>query len=147
MRLLDRDETVVLVTGTAGTAGERDRPLAFSLRDAIDARGNGHPYRRAVVTADTDYLDRPALHANPTIAIGGPGVNAVAQQFAAGLPMVWQEEERVFVQADFDAEPKRVTLWGMDASATASAVDTFINHGFLDLLLERIWRIRPETVA
>ena len=36
MKLIDTDETVVLVTGTSLTAEERDRPTAYSLKAEID---------------------------------------------------------------------------------------------------------------
>lgn len=145
MKLLDGAETIVLVTGTTESAERGDRPVALYLQREIDTRGGGHPYRRAVVMGDVDYMDRPQLHNNPTIAIGGPGVNGVAQHFASELAMVWQRDERVFIQAEFEAEVKRAAVWGNDAAATSAAVDAFVAQGFLDLLLERIWRIRAQV--
>ena len=79
---------------------------------------------------------------NPTIAIGGPGANGVSNDFAESLPMVYSREERVFVQADFEAEVKRASLWGVDAEQTAVAVEIFMTQGYLDDLLSRIWRFR-----
>jgi hypothetical protein len=148
VRFVDTEETVMLVTGSAVTALERDRPMALELKRAIDARGDQHHYRRALLVRDEEYLDSPELHRHPTIAIGGPGVNAVVQQYAPELPTVWQEEEKAFVQADLDEQSrKRVALWGMDSGSTAQAIDAFIVQGFLDVLLDRIWRIRPEVVS
>ena len=145
MRFVDRKETVMLVMGSAATAQERDRPIALALKREIDGRGDCHHYRRALLVGDSQYLDCPELHGHPTIAIGGPGVNAVVQQYAPELPTVWQVEERAFVQAELDdTTQKRVALWGMDAGSTAQAVDAFIAQGFLDALLQRIWVIRPE---
>jgi hypothetical protein len=43
-------------------------------------------------------LDNPIFQLNPTIAIGGPGANGVAQEFSAVLPTVYNHEEQVFVQ-------------------------------------------------
>ena len=77
MKLVDTEETVVLVTGTSPTAEERDRPLAERLKAEIDRRGAGHAYRRAVVVGDASYLEHRIFHLNPTIAIGGPGANGV----------------------------------------------------------------------
>ena len=142
MKLVDTDETVVLVTGASLTAEERDRPLAYRLKAEIDRRGTGHAYRRAVVVADLWYLQNRIFHMNPTIAIGGPGANGVSHEFAEALPTVYSREERVFVQADFEDEMKRASLWGVDASSTAAAVDAFMSEGFLDDLLSRIWRFR-----
>lgn len=142
MKLVDTDETVVLVTGSSLTAEERDRPLAYRLKAEIDRRGSGHAYRRAVVVADLWYLQNRIFHLNPTIAVGGPGANAVSQELGESLPTVYSREERVFVQADFEGEPKRAILWGVDASCTSAAVDAFMTEGHLDDLLGRIWRFR-----
>jgi hypothetical protein len=142
MKLVDTEETVVLVTGASLTAEERDRPLAYLLKAEIDRRGAGHAYRRAVVVADLWYLDNRIFHLNPTVAIGGPGVNGLAQELAESLPTVFNRDDQVFVQADFEGELKRAALWGVNAAATAAAVEVFASHGMLDDLLARIWRFR-----
>jgi hypothetical protein len=142
MKLVDTQETVVLVTGSSITSEERDRPLAYRIKAEIDKRGTGHAYRRAVVVADLWYLDNRIFHLNPTIAIGGPGANAVAQEFSPLLPTVHSVEEQVFIQLDFEGELKRAALWGANAAATAAAVDAFMSGGYLDDLLGRIWRFR-----
>lgn len=142
MKLVDTDETIVLVTGSSLTAEERDRPLAYGLKAEVDRRGAGHAYRRAVVVADLWYLQNRIFHLNPTIAIGGPGANGVSHDFAERLPTVYSQEDRIFVQAEFEGEPKQATLWGADASLTAAAVEVFMTRGYLDDLLSRIWRFR-----
>jgi hypothetical protein len=145
MKLVDTEETVVLVTGTTLTAEERDRPLAYQLKLEIDRRGAGHAYRRAVVVGDQWYLENRIFHLNPTIAIGGPGANGVSGDFVSVLPTVLNLDERVFVQADFEGDQKRAALWGMDAHATLAAVEAFVRRGMLDDLLGRIWKFRSET--
>jgi hypothetical protein len=145
MKLVDTDETVVLVTGSSPTSEERDRPLAYLLKAEIDRRGEGHAYRRAVVVGDTWYLENRLFHHNPTIAIGGPGVNGVAQEFSGLLPTIYNRNEEVFVQADFEGDLKRAALWGINATATGTAVEVFTTQGFLDDLLGRIWRFRVGT--
>ncbi|MDQ3207625.1 MAG: hypothetical protein M3Q37_03370 [Gemmatimonadota bacterium] len=142
MKLVDTDETVVLVTGSSLTAEERDRPLAYRLKAEIDRRGAGHAYRRAVVVADIWYQQNRIFQLNPTIAIGGPGANGVSHDFAETLPTVYARDERVFLQADFEAEAKRASLWGIDASCTAASVEVFMTQGYLDNLLSLIWRFR-----
>jgi hypothetical protein len=137
MKLVDRQETVILVV--SGAPANADRPLALALQKEIDARG-GAIYRRALVIGDRPYLDRPDLHHHPTIAIGGPGVNEVAARFVPELPTLWQADEQAFVQVELATEPQRVALWGMSAAATAQAVDAFMGQGLLDMLLERIWQ-------
>jgi hypothetical protein len=145
MKLVDTEETVVLVTGSSLTAEERDRPLAYLLKGEIDRRGVGHAYRRAVVVGDSWYLENRIFHLNPTIAIGGPGVNGVSREFGTFLPTIYNREEEVFVQADFEAELKRATLWGINAACTAAAVEVFSTRGHLEELLGRIWRFRVGT--
>ena len=147
MKLVDTNETVVLVTGSSLTAEERDRPLAYLLKTEIDRRGEGHTYRRAVVVADLWYLDNRIFHLNPTIAIGGPGANGVAQEFSNILPTVYSSDETVFIQADFEGDPKRAALWGSNAAATARAVEVFATQGMLDDLLRRIWRFRTSVMV
>ena len=144
MKLVDTDETIVLVTGVSA---DRDRELADWLKGEIDRRGVGHAYRRGVTVVDDWYLENGVLQHNPTIAIGGPGANALTQAYLGELTTIYSEEERVFVQADLDAEVKRVNLWGADAASTAAAVDAFVVHGYLDDLLRRIWRFRMETLV
>jgi hypothetical protein len=142
MKLVDTEETIVLVAGSSHAAAERDRPLAYLLKSEIDRRGAGLTYRRAVVVADGWYLENRIFHPNPTIAIGGPGANGVAQEFSGMLPTIYNRNEEVFVQADFEGDPKRAALWGVNAAATAAAVEVFMTQGFLDDLLGRIWRFR-----
>lgn len=142
MKLIDTEETVVIVIGSSATAEERDRPTAYRLKAEIDERGAGHAYRRAVVVADAWYLESERFHLNPTIAIGGPGANGVSQELNGLLPTVYAQDEQVFVQADFENELKRAVLWGVDAAHTGAAVEVFTTRGFLDDLLGRIWRFR-----
>jgi hypothetical protein len=147
VKLVDTEETVVLVTGASLTAEERDRPLAYLLKAEIDRRGAGHAYRRAVVVADLWYLENRIFHLNPTVAIGGPGANGVAQELAGMLPTVYNAEDRVFIQADFENDLKRAALWGANAGATAQAVEVFATQGLLDDLLRRIWRFRTGVMV
>lgn len=145
MKLIDTDETVVIVTGSDIRAEERDRPTAYRLKEEIDRRSDGQPFRRAVVVGDAWYLDNRIFHLNPTIAVGGPGVNGVAAGLSQQLPIVWTQDQRAFVQADFESESKRAILWGMDAEATMISVQAFVAQGFLDDLLRRIWQFRTEV--
>jgi hypothetical protein len=147
VKLIDTEETVVIVIGSSSTAEERDRPIAYQLKAEIDERGAGHAYRRAVVVADSWYLESETFHLNPTIAIGGPGANGVSQELSGLLPTVFTRDEQVFVQADFEGELKRAALWGVDAAHTGEAVEIFTRQGFLDDLLGRIWRFRVGTLV
>jgi hypothetical protein len=147
MKLVDTEETVVLVTGASITAEERDRPLAYLLKAEIDRRGAGHAYRRAVVVADLWYLENRILHLNPTVAIGGPGANGVARELSEMLPTVYNGNDQAFIQADFEGDVKRAALWGANAAETAAAVQVFATQGLLDDLLERIWKFRSGVLV
>jgi hypothetical protein len=96
VKLVDTEETVVLVTGASLTAEERDRPVAYALKAEIDRRGVGHAYRRAVVVTDLWYLDTGSStriqHRD-----GGPGRTGV-EEFSSLLLTVYSREEQVFVQ-------------------------------------------------
>lgn len=145
MKLLDYDETIVIITGSSASAEERDRPLAEELKARIDALGAGHAYRRAVLVTDQQFLmTMRDFHANPTIAIGGPGVNGVAAELAGVIPAVHNEGDRVIVQAELEGDAKRVACWGTDAAATARAVAIFVEDGHLERLLARVWRFRTD---
>ena len=145
MKLIDTDETVVIVTGSDLRAEERDRPTAYRLKEEIDSRSDGQPFRRAVVVGDAWYLENRIFHLNPSIAIGGPGVNGLAAELSQSVALLWTQDQRAYVQADFEADPKRAVLWGMDAEATMVAVQAFVTQGFLEDLLRRIWRFRTEV--
>lgn len=146
MKLVDGEETVVLVTGSSANARAKDTPLAEWLRQEIDRRGGGMAYRRAIIVQDERYVRTPALHDHPTIAIGGPGTNDVAQHLSQILPLVIAKEERMFVQMHLDLRGYQIALWGMDADSTKLAVEAFVSEGLLDSLLTRIWPFRAISV-
>jgi hypothetical protein len=147
MKLIDNSETVVVVISADLGPASSDRDAAFLLKLAVDDRGAGHPYRRAVIVGDAAWFDTPMLHDSPTISIGGPGVNGVAGRFGSELPTVWSDRDRVVIQAEFGDGPQRAALWGTDAAATGAAVDAFISRGWLDEFLDRCWRFRAGAFA
>jgi hypothetical protein len=147
MKLIDNSETVVVVISADLSPTSNDRSAAFALKIAVDDRGAGHPYRRAVIVSDIAWFDTPMFHDSPTISIGGPGVNGVAGRFGAELPTVWSDRDRAVIQAEFGDGPKRAALWGADAAATTAAVDAFITRGWLDEFLDRCWRFRAGAFA
>lgn len=146
MKLLDAEETVVLVIGATAAAAERDRPLAERIKGEVDRRGEGHSWRRAVIVTDHQYFTSAGLQHSTAIAIGGPGSNAAAAHFTDRLDTVFTQPDRFWVQAAMDAEPRRVALWGVNSQATGESVVAFLERGFLDDLLDRIWRVRPGMV-
>ena len=148
MKLIDRSETVMIVLSADLGPEAHDRLSAGVLQGAIDQRGAGHPYRRAVIVTDLAWFETPMVHDSPTIAIGGAGVNAVSGRFSSELPTVWTDNDRVVIQAELNTDgPKRVALWGLDGAATGAAVNAFIARGWLDEFLDRCWRFRAGAFA
>jgi hypothetical protein len=145
MKLVDGNETILLVVGSAPAALQKDEPLARWLAAEIDRRGDGQFYRRALVVGDVRYVQTQAFHQHPTIGIGGPGANDVVQHLSQVLPTVWTRDDRSFVQMALDGRGRQVALWGMDAASTRGAIEAFVEEGMLDALLEKIWPFRPAT--
>jgi hypothetical protein len=142
MKLIDTDETVLIVTGSDLPAEMHDRPIAYALKAEIDRRGGTAPYRGAVVVSDRWYAENRIFHLCATIAIGGPGVNALAASLMESLPAIVGRDDRVFVQGAWDGEQKRVSCWGADRVATAQAVEAFVAEGYCERFLDAVWR-RP----
>ena len=147
MKLIDNAETVVVVVSADAGPASSDSFAAHLLKEAVDGRGAGHPYRRAVIVSDVAWFDTALFHDSPTIAIGGPGVNGVAGRFGTELPTVWSDHDRSVIQAEFGDGPKRAALWGSNAADTGAAVDAFIARGWLDEFLDRCWRFRAGAFA
>jgi hypothetical protein len=147
MKLIDHGETVLIVISGELAPGAADYSAAERLRAAIDQRGAGHPYRRALVVSDLAWFDTAIFHESPTIAVGGPGVNGVAGRFGSELPTVWTDREQVVIQADYRDGPHRASLWGMNSEQTGAAVDAFISRGWLDEFLDHCWRFRAGAFA
>jgi len=141
MKLIDTDETILIVTGSDVPAEMNDRPLAYALKGEIDRLGAGTAWRGAVVVSDRWYADSRIFHLCATISVGGPGVNAVAAELVDELPMRVERDERTFVQGEWDGESKRVSLWGLDRSATAEAVEIFLREGHCADFLNHAWRL------
>jgi len=141
VKLIDTDDTILIVVGSDIPAEMNDRPTAYRLKAEIDRQGRGAAFRTAVVVSDRWYADNRIFHLCPTIAVGGPGVNAVAAALVDELPMKTQRDERVFVQGSWDGETKRASLWGADRVATALAVELFVRDGLCGEFLARAWKV------
>jgi hypothetical protein len=140
MKLIDPTQTIVIVHGSQGRAATADRELAWKLKREVDRRTDGTTFRRAVVVGDEAYYAHDAFEPSPVIAIGGPGVNRASEEMTGSLPLLMQQEERVFVQGRFEDRDAQVILWGMDAAATAQAVEAVLFQGVLDKMLAQLWK-------
>ncbi len=147
MKLVDGEETILIVVASALEDGHPDRVSADRLRTEIDLRGRGSAYRRALLVGDETWFATELFHDAPTIAVGGPGVNAVAGRFASTVPSVWTDGEEVVIQAVIDQGPRQASLWGVNRQATAAAVEAFIARGWLDEFLDRCWRFKGDVLA
>ena len=85
MKLIDTDDTILIVTGTEIPAEMNDRPLAYRLKAGIDRRGEGKTFRGAVVVSDGWFAQNRIFHLCSAVAVGGPGVNALAASLVEEL--------------------------------------------------------------
>ena len=145
MKLIDTEDTILIVTGTEIPAEMNDRPLAYRLKAEIDRRGAGTTFRGGVVVSDAWFAQNRIFHLCAAVAVGGPGVNALAAGLAEELPMLVRRDDRIFVQGKWDGEEKRVSLWGMDRYSTAEAVEVFIKEGHCEAFLRAAWRTPPRV--
>jgi len=137
-RYFDIRHTVLLVVGYGILPEEEDRPIAYELKQAIDARGKGKESRSAVVVTDMWILNQEMAELFPAIAVGGPGVNAFAAQIYEEVPLVFTRAQQVFIQMD-EERGKRAALWGMDNPGTRESALVFVRDGFLDRFLDLVW--------
>lgn len=139
-RYFDLRTTVLIVVGHGILPEEEDRPIAYELKRAVNARAGTSEGRAGVVVTDVWVLNNELGEFFPAIAIGGPGVNAFTAQIYEDLPVAFTRDQRVFIQ--MANEGKRAALWGMDQKGTREALDVFVNDGLLERFLELVWR-RP----
>jgi hypothetical protein len=135
---------LLIVTGSSLRAEEMDRPLAYYLKQQIErslseavAEGRdgleGYVVR---VVADIRWIHDEPLQALPTISLGGPGVNALAERWLEEVPVSLAFNERYFIQMDPDLTELHASVWGMDNATTQIAVSVFVDR-FLPRFLER----------
>ena len=146
MQQIDVKDTVLIVVGVDLNAEEKDRPIAYYLKSQIDqhARAAGKPYRQGLVITDALWLRDKIIQICPTVAIGGPGVNALAAQLVDKLPVAYGEENRFFIQMEDQVLNNKISIWGMNQATTKMGVDTFLSSGLLDKYLEVVWPSGPS---
>ncbi len=131
---------LLIVTGSTLRAEEADRPLAYYLQQQIQARleeiGSAIPPLKIVVIADFRWMHEDPLQELPTICLGGPGVNALAQRWLDELPVSLAVDNHYYIQMDPSLDEPRVGIWGMDNAETQIAVSVFLQR-YLPRFLER----------
>src|SRR5262244_2229096 len=75
-RYFDLRTTVLIVVGHGILPEEEDRPIAYELKRAVNARAGDSEGRGAVVVTDVWVMDQELADFFPAIAVGGPTVNA-----------------------------------------------------------------------
>ena len=140
MKLFDVNQTVMIVVGSSVPQEVADRPLAYRLKEAIDKKGDGKEWRKAIVVSDLAYESDAVIQGCPTISIGSIAANAVSARLVNLLPTALAPQKRSFVQLDITFRDHRVLLWGTDPAATVAAVDLFLSKGYLEQYLKHIWR-------
>jgi hypothetical protein len=123
---------LLIVTGSSLRAEEVDRPLGYYLKQRAEALLAGQelpagPIEVRVV-ADFRWIYDEPLQTLPTISVGGPGVNALAQRWLEEIPVALAVDNRYYVQLDPDFDEPRASVWGMDNATTQIAVSVFVER-------------------
>jgi hypothetical protein len=142
---------LLIVTGSSLRAEEMDRPLGYylkqrierSLSEAVADERDGLEGYVVRVVADIRWIHDEPLQALPTISLGGPGVNLLAQRWLEEVPVSLAFNDRYFIQMDPDLAEPHVSIWGMDNSTTQIAVSVFVDR-FLPRFLERCATIQAQ---
>ena len=129
------DRMVLVVVGASLRAETMDRPLAYRVKQAVDERIAPAGDWQSVVLSDIWYLNNEPFSRQPTISVGGPGVNALSAHLYERLPTVLSVENVLLIQMDLTFEDTRCAVWGMDHETTIEAIETFIEKGHLDRFL------------
>jgi hypothetical protein len=129
------DNTVFIVTGASLRAETMDRPLGYRLKDAVDMRLIDVDDWHCIVISDVWYLNNEGFSDNPTISIGGPGVNGLSAYLYERLPTALGIDNVLLIQMDLSFKDRRCAVWGMDHEMTVEAVETFLDKGHLDRFL------------
>ena len=139
---IDVNQTILIVVGIDIDPEDADRPLAYKIKAAIEQSEflGSHPFRKCLVISDALYTHDKLIQVCPTIAIGGPGVNALAAELVEKLPVYLSQGNKYFIQLDKGFKEHKISIWGMDRDSTAEAVEMFIANGILDDFLKTIWR-------
>lgn len=131
---------LLIVVGAHLRAEINDRPLAYRLRETILRWQDQHhdaddgPPLRPVVCGDVWYLNAPDLQDRPAVSIGDPQVNAASAMLSTHIPTAFVIENTLRVHVDQEFLDLRSCMWGANHSATASAIDLFVERyldGFL----------------
>lgn len=128
-----------IVVGAHPRGEIADRPLANRLVAAIRQWQRAHITDEAtrlipMVMTDLWYLNDKELLLQPVIAIGEPGSNAASAYYGTRLPRAYVIDGKLQVLADLQFLEPSVAMWGVDAHATRTALDWFIDRHLANFL-------------
>lgn len=130
----------LIVVGSSIEAERRDRPLAYRFReqvlDRLDVRRRDGEADALtpLVCSDLWYLNAREADGRPAIALGAPNTNAATALFSNRVPTAFVVEQRLRVHVDVEFIDLRAAIWGVNAAATASAIDLFAERYLGDFL-------------
>ena len=137
---------LLIVTGSTLRAEELDRPLAYYLKQKVERAAAGLDVGfRVLVIADFRWINEERLQTLPTVSVGGPGVNALAQGWFEEVPFSLAVDEQYYIQMDPDLAEPRASVWGMDNATTQIAVSVFVDR-FLPRFLDHAATYIPATI-
>jgi hypothetical protein len=148
--VIDR-ETIIIVVGTSVIAELLDRSAAELLRDQIDQRGIPYPFRRGVIiTHDGWYSEAEYVKDNAVIAIGGPPINKLTDEFDKWVSTPGERPGRYPIPGPVGGTGffrrnsinlPQAALWGKTANDTRETVEHYIKEPTgLTAFLSMCWK-------
>jgi hypothetical protein len=137
---IDVDSLCLIVVGAHPKAELHDRPIAYRLRQRmtawLDQRFPAVEDRPLLplVCSDVWYLNDQSLRECPTVAVGGPSVNALSAYLADKLPSAFVIDDVLMVQMDVEMSELMACCWGISPVDTGAAVDVFTER-YLDTFM------------
>ncbi len=154
---VDACNAVLIVVGSHLRAEECDRPLAYGLRTRIEHWRDMHASQLGVpltpiVCCDLWYLNHAELQRRPTICLGGPSVNKLAEinvtqsaEEQGRLPEPSGGEPRVTIMIDPDFTHLRVGIWGTNTELTERGLQLFCDRYLPAYLRACVTQVEPKT--
>jgi len=149
----DIGRLLLIVVGSHLRAERADRPLAYQLQENIlqwlvdhaDELAEPEAVFDPVVCSDIWFINNEDLHPQPTISIGGPGVNALSAYFVQKLDSAMVRDQEMIIQLDPEFVDLRVSVWGQNHDQTVQALDVFMRRYLPDFLRAVATQIEPRS--
>jgi len=140
----------MIVVGTTVIAELLDRATAELLRDHIDQRGIPYPFRRGIVITHEGWASEAGfVNNNPVIAIGGPPINKLTDEFVKWVPspgaggkygITGPGDRMGFFRKNSVGLPQ-VALWGKTANDTRETIEHYLkDEQGLSSFLKMSWQ-------